>query len=711
MQRVFISFRKIDDRTTRERLYTRLADEFGPEQVFKSGDSIPPGTDYVRILQAQARDCPVMLALIGDGWLHAQSADGTRSLQSEHDWVRFEIRTALESGNRVIPVLLGDDVLLPPAHELPPDIAAMANIQALRITHSAVDASLDHLVAVLHALLPRMAAQLAPPTSGPNPPGPPSVSGTVHGSVVTGDVRGAMVGRDAHGPVVGGDLHQTTVKRGYGGTASAAGGAAGAVAAMLKAFGKPFAQGAAWAGGHRIAASISAAVLVGGATVGVAVATNGSGPATGSAASGRASARLLAPGTTLASIDTASANGDAWWSDGTVFVVEEPSASAPAVGSGTASPDPGSSASPNPDVYDSDRFSFVTYSLATGRRIASFAAPNLNQGPVCFDQLERTPQGTDMMLLAQFESGAEFNLTGSGDTLELEGVDATNGHRLWIGTLPYANDFSPGARGCTQPSAGLPQSPVPGGQFVLDQETGVPYLVNLSTGAFTHEPTRTAVLGRWLAEPSATTEVTSSNPSSISLVDPATGAVVHTILDGNTGITTDLEAGDQPGQPTSYTPVGADVGGDLDLVAASRANGIYGQTVAYSLPSATILWKSSTNKTSTSTPTFSSWSVDQDDPTVVILYSNQQPTEGSMVALDIQTGEKLWERSDATMCGSTRGHTYVISGGELIGLDQNTGKEISRDSSVSTCPLVYEGVLDEIGAKQGTYYQNKFVAG
>ena len=710
MQRVFISFRKIDDRTTRERLYARMAAEFGPEQVFKSGDSIPPGTDYVRILQAQARDCPVMLVLIGDGWLHAQGPDGTRSLQREHDWVRFEIRTALESGNRVIPVLLGDDILLPSAHELPPDIASMANFQALRIAHSAVDASLDHLVAVLHALLPRMAARPAPPAGGPYPPGPAGVSGTVHGSVVTGDVRGAMVGRDAHGPVVGGDMHQTTVNRGYGGTASAAGGAAGAVAAVLKALGKPFAHGAAWAGGHRIVAGIGAVVLLGGATVGAAVATNG-GPAAGSAASGAASTALLAPGTTLASIDTASATGDAWWSDGTVLVVEEPSGSVPTDDSGTASPDPGSSASPNPDVYDADRFAFVTYSLATGRRIASFAAPNLNQGPVCFDQLERTPEGTDVMLLAQFESGAEFDLSGTGDTLELEGVDATNGHRLWIGTLPYANDFSPASGVCTQPSAGLAQSAVPGGRFVLDEETGVPYLVNLSTGAFTQEPARTAVLGRWLAEPSTTTDATSDNPSSISLVDPTTGAVVHTILDANTGITTDLEAGDEVGQPTSYTPVGADVGGDLDVVAASRANGIYSQTVAYSLPSATIIWKSTINKTSTATSAFSNWSIDQNDPTVVFLYSAQGQTKGSLVALDVQTGEKLWERHDTTMCGATRGHAYVISSGELVELNQNTGAQISRDASESTCPLIYDGILDELGAMQGAYYQNKFVVG
>ncbi|HTJ70681.1 MAG TPA: toll/interleukin-1 receptor domain-containing protein [Actinospica sp.] len=710
MQRVFISFRKIDDRVMRELLYTRLAGEFGPEQVFKSGESIPPGTDYVRILHAQARACPVMLVLIGNGWLHAQDPDGGRSLHRDNDWVRFEIRTAIESGNRVIPVLLGDDVLMPAAHELPPDIAAMASIQALRIAHSAVDAGLNRLVAVLHANLPRMTKQPEPPAAdGKNRLGPTDISGTVHGSVVTGEVRGAMVGRDAHGPVVGGDLHQTTVNRGYGGTASAAGGAAGSVAAVLKALGKPFAKSAAWAGGHRITASISALVLVGGATVGAAVATNGiSGK--GSAVSGTVSTSVLASGTTLASIETASATGDAWWADGNVFVLEVPSTSAPADADGTASPIASTSSSPNPAAYDSDRFTFVTYSLTTGRRIASFAAPNLSQGPVCFDELQRTPQGIDVMLLAQFVSGAEFNMTGSGDTLEFEGVNAANGHRLWIGTLPYANDFSPSNGTCTQPSADVFQSAVPGGQFVLDEETGVPYLINLSTGAFAQKPAKTAVLGRWLAEPSTATEADSPNSSSISLVDPSTGSIVHTILDSGTGITTDLESGDENSQ-NSYGVIGADSGGDLDLVVGSRANGINGQTVAYSLPSATILWKSTISKTSAGTTGFEFWSLDYDDPTVLILYSAQQPARGNVVALDAETGAKLWERGDSKMCGSTRGHTYMISDRGLVELDQNTGRQIRQDASVSTCPLVDDGILDEVGAKQGSYYQNTFVVG
>jgi len=67
MPSIFISFRKVDDRVTRARIAQHLVELYGAGGVFKSGDSIPPGTDYVRALKAQARSCPVMLVLIGPG--------------------------------------------------------------------------------------------------------------------------------------------------------------------------------------------------------------------------------------------------------------------------------------------------------------------------------------------------------------------------------------------------------------------------------------------------------------------------------------------------------------------------------------------------------------------------------------------------------------------------------------------------------------------
>jgi hypothetical protein len=292
MQCIFVSFRKIDDRVTRERLYVRLVAEFGAEQIFKSGESIPPGTDYVRILKTQAVACPVMLVLIGDGWLGAQDSTGARMIDREHEWVRLEIRTALESGNRVIPILLGDGTLLPTAQQLPADIASMADLQALRIPHSAVDSGLDQLLTVLGIMLPRLAPAPAQEQTSTRPAPAPSVgitAGKVLGPVIGGDAHGPVIGRDAHGPIVGGDYHETKVKK-------TGGGAPAGLTAVVMAAGRQFTKTAAWAGSHRLTAGISAVVVIAGVGAGVVVsAGNGAKPATAHGAAAAVSRPTAGP--------------------------------------------------------------------------------------------------------------------------------------------------------------------------------------------------------------------------------------------------------------------------------------------------------------------------------------------------------------------------------------------------------------------------------
>jgi len=132
MQRIFLSFRKADERLIRDRLYRALERRFGADQVFKSGDAIQPGSDYAAILRRQAAECQIMLVLIGKGWAGDSPASGQRLLDREDDWVRTEIAISLRSGNTVVPVLVGDDVRLPSAETLPPDIAQLASLKSLQ---------------------------------------------------------------------------------------------------------------------------------------------------------------------------------------------------------------------------------------------------------------------------------------------------------------------------------------------------------------------------------------------------------------------------------------------------------------------------------------------------------------------------------------------------------------------------------------------------
>lgn len=153
MPRIFLSFRKRDSRWMRNRVYRALSDRLGADEIFKSGQSIPPGADFAGILRQQAAECELMCVLIGPGWIDARGEDGVRLLDRAHDWVRLEIATALRAGNRVVPVLLGDATMLPDAPALPAEIAELAHLQFLRVPETHLPDGLTHLGDSVTALL------------------------------------------------------------------------------------------------------------------------------------------------------------------------------------------------------------------------------------------------------------------------------------------------------------------------------------------------------------------------------------------------------------------------------------------------------------------------------------------------------------------------------------------------------------------------------
>jgi transcriptional regulator with XRE-family HTH domain len=191
MPRIFISFRKIDERWMRDRVCQALTGRFGASQFFRSGNSIPPGSDFAQVLLRQARECEVMLVLIGSRWLDASDETGRRLLDRDDDWVRREIAASISAGNRAVPVLLGDSTMLPGPSQLPPDIAHIGRLQFLRVPETHLDAALDDLIASVALLLPGLRAAAAP---APERPGPPAIG---H--------RGVYVGRDNTGIVSTGD--------------------------------------------------------------------------------------------------------------------------------------------------------------------------------------------------------------------------------------------------------------------------------------------------------------------------------------------------------------------------------------------------------------------------------------------------------------------------------------------------------------------------
>lgn len=127
MAEIFISYRRDDTGMLCERVTNRLSARFGARRVFRDTSAIMVGSKWEQVLHTALQDSYVVIALIGADWLSARGTDGKQRLFDPHDFVRMELASALAQGKRIIPVL-ANGARMPQAHELPPDLAALAQI-------------------------------------------------------------------------------------------------------------------------------------------------------------------------------------------------------------------------------------------------------------------------------------------------------------------------------------------------------------------------------------------------------------------------------------------------------------------------------------------------------------------------------------------------------------------------------------------------------
>lgn len=123
--RVFISYRREDSSHVTGRIYDRLSEEFGPDNVFKDVDSIPLGVDFRKILHDAVGQSDVVLVVIGEQWLNACDERGRRRLDDDSDFVRIEIEAALTRNISIIPLLVGRTPM-PRSKELPTTLERLA---------------------------------------------------------------------------------------------------------------------------------------------------------------------------------------------------------------------------------------------------------------------------------------------------------------------------------------------------------------------------------------------------------------------------------------------------------------------------------------------------------------------------------------------------------------------------------------------------------
>ncbi|MFF9208030.1 MULTISPECIES: toll/interleukin-1 receptor domain-containing protein [unclassified Streptomyces] len=189
MPEIFINYRTGDGDHLAATLDEALRHRFGDHAVFRDGRSIQAGAEYPCELLGQLRRSRAVLVVMGPAWATAEQ------LWLEDDWVRREILEARECRIPLVPVLADPSVRWLRRDQLPPELAWLAELQALRYTpyHAARD--LAFIGDELLALVPELIDGGHHPADAPSTETSNSVTGGRHGTVVQGrDFGGDIAG-------------------------------------------------------------------------------------------------------------------------------------------------------------------------------------------------------------------------------------------------------------------------------------------------------------------------------------------------------------------------------------------------------------------------------------------------------------------------------------------------------------------------------------
>jgi formylglycine-generating enzyme required for sulfatase activity len=149
MSKILISYRREDSADVTGRIYDRLVEQFGREEVFVDVESMPFGVDFRAYLDELVAKCDVFLAVIGPDWKGMTDGRSKTRIEDPKDFVRVEIESALKRAIPLIPVLVRG-ASIPPAEQLPKSIQDLSYRHGLAVRygrdfHRDMDLLIAHL--------------------------------------------------------------------------------------------------------------------------------------------------------------------------------------------------------------------------------------------------------------------------------------------------------------------------------------------------------------------------------------------------------------------------------------------------------------------------------------------------------------------------------------------------------------------------------------
>ena len=147
----FISYRRQDSSAASRWLSQTIQRTFGPVSAFIDSDSIRMADDWPERINGALRSATVLIAVIGSSWLRIADEYNRRRIDKEDDWVRNEIRHALENGIMVLPILLSKTPI-PGRSALPGCLEKLAERQAFELRDDRWESDLNLLLSRLEEL-------------------------------------------------------------------------------------------------------------------------------------------------------------------------------------------------------------------------------------------------------------------------------------------------------------------------------------------------------------------------------------------------------------------------------------------------------------------------------------------------------------------------------------------------------------------------------
>ena len=170
---VFVSYSRVDGRYVTP-LYDRLAESLGMRRVFIDRAFVP-GDDWQAAAERAIAQSAAVLVVVGPGW--EESGPG--------DFVAREVTIALESGRRVIPVLVGGATLPAPDVLERHGLGRLASLTPAVLPDPVTQRDIDRLVAAVE-----LASEGRPTTPAPTPypfPSPAPSSAAPYGRSARSD--------------------------------------------------------------------------------------------------------------------------------------------------------------------------------------------------------------------------------------------------------------------------------------------------------------------------------------------------------------------------------------------------------------------------------------------------------------------------------------------------------------------------------------------